>query len=98
VAEQYGIQVYAIVLVKAGSIPKTSSGKIQRYASRSGFLTQTLDVVSAWQAPITPESNDPVATSAAGCASQAADNHKKELLKALLLRRSKGASLHNCAA
>src|SRR5262249_3042080 len=49
VAEQHGVQVYAIVLVKAGSIPKTSSGKIQRYASRTGFLTQTLEVVSAWQ-------------------------------------------------
>jgi acyl-CoA synthetase (AMP-forming)/AMP-acid ligase II len=55
VAEQHGVQTYAILLVKAGSIPKTSSGKIQRYACRMGFLTQTLDVVGAWQATLKPE-------------------------------------------
>ena len=30
--------VDAIVLIKAGSIPKTSSGKIQRHACRDGYL------------------------------------------------------------
>jgi acyl-CoA synthetase (AMP-forming)/AMP-acid ligase II len=54
VAEQHGMQTYAILLVKAGSIPKTSSGKIQRYACRTGFLTQILDVVGAWQATLKP--------------------------------------------
>ncbi|MUL35995.1 fatty acyl-AMP ligase [Gloeocapsopsis dulcis] len=48
VAEQHGIQVYAAVIVKTGSIPKTSSGKIQRYACRSKFLTGNLDVVEDW--------------------------------------------------
>ena len=33
------------MLIKAGSIPKTSSGKIQRHACRDGFLDGTLDVV-----------------------------------------------------
>lgn len=42
------LQVYAVVLVKPGSIPKTSSGKIQRYACRSAFLAGTLDVVEDW--------------------------------------------------
>ena len=41
--------VDAIVLVKAGSIPKTSSGKIQRHACREGFLNGSLDVVEQWQ-------------------------------------------------
>lgn len=48
VAVEHGIQVYAAVLVKTGSIPKTSSGKIQRYACRSGFLNGSLSVVEDW--------------------------------------------------
>lgn len=48
VAEQHELQVYAIVLVKAGSILKTSSGKIQRQACRSSFLSGNLDVVEDW--------------------------------------------------
>ena len=49
VAEQHGLQVYAVLLLKTASIPKTSSGKIERYACRQGFLTGTLDVVGEWR-------------------------------------------------
>lgn len=45
VAVQHGLQVYAVVLVKTGSIPKTSSGKIQRYVCRNAFLNDSLNVV-----------------------------------------------------
>lgn len=48
VAQSHGIQVYAILLIKTGSIAKTSSGKIQRYACRKGFLQNTLNIVSDW--------------------------------------------------
>jgi acyl-CoA synthetase (AMP-forming)/AMP-acid ligase II/acyl carrier protein len=48
VMQQHEIQPYAILLLKTGSIPKTSSGKIQRYACRSGFLDNSLNVVSDW--------------------------------------------------
>jgi acyl-CoA synthetase (AMP-forming)/AMP-acid ligase II len=48
VAEQHGVQVYAVLLLRAGSIPKTSSGKLQRYACRTGFLTQSLEVIGNW--------------------------------------------------
>ena len=37
-----------IVLIRAGSIPKTSSGKIQRHACRNGYLQGTLEVVDTW--------------------------------------------------
>ena len=43
-----GLQVYATVLIKTGSIPKTSSGKIQRHACRAKFLNGSLNVVSDW--------------------------------------------------
>jgi acyl-CoA synthetase (AMP-forming)/AMP-acid ligase II len=49
VAEQHDLQVQAIVLLKPGSIPKTSSGKIQRRACRAGFLEGSLAVVGQWQ-------------------------------------------------
>ncbi len=45
VAEHHDIQVHSIALLKAGKLPKTSSGKIQRHACRAGFLAGTLDRV-----------------------------------------------------
>lgn len=50
VSEQHELQVYAVVLLKTASIPKTSSGKIQRHACRDGFLNGSLDVVGDWTA------------------------------------------------
>ncbi|MDR2641653.1 MAG: aminotransferase class I/II-fold pyridoxal phosphate-dependent enzyme [Planctomycetaceae bacterium] len=48
VALEHDINVEAIVLVKSGSIPKTSSGKIQRHACRNGFLNCSLSEVDRW--------------------------------------------------
>ena len=45
VAKNHGLKVYAILLLRVGSIPKTSSGKIQRYACRNGFVNGELIVV-----------------------------------------------------
>lgn len=45
VSREHELIVDAIVLVKAGSIPKTSSGKIQRHACRNAFLAGSLEVV-----------------------------------------------------
>jgi len=48
VSQQHELEIYAVLLLKTGSIPKTSSGKIQRYACRVGFLNRSLDVVGDW--------------------------------------------------
>ncbi|NJK50443.1 fatty acyl-AMP ligase [Candidatus Gracilibacteria bacterium] len=48
VTAEHNLQVYATVLVKTESIPKTSSGKIQRHACRNAFLAGTLNVVEDW--------------------------------------------------
>lgn len=48
IAAQHDLKVYATALVKTGSIPKTSSGKIQRHACRTQFLSGSLDVVEDW--------------------------------------------------
>jgi acyl-CoA synthetase (AMP-forming)/AMP-acid ligase II len=46
VAEEHGIQTYAVLLGPPGCIPKTSSGKIRRHSCRTSFLAGTLDVFS----------------------------------------------------
>jgi acyl-CoA synthetase (AMP-forming)/AMP-acid ligase II len=51
IAAEYVADVYAIVLLKTGSIPKTSSGKIQRHACRQQFLEGSLNVVAQWRLP-----------------------------------------------
>ncbi len=51
VSEQHEISVFAIALIKPASIPKTSSGKIQRQACREKFLADTLDIVGQWTQP-----------------------------------------------
>lgn len=44
VSKEQDLRVHEIILLKAGTIPKTSSGKIKRHACREGFLTNTLEV------------------------------------------------------
>lgn len=48
VTAEHALQIYAVVLVKPGSIPKTSSGKIKRHACRADFLSGSLNVVEDW--------------------------------------------------
>lgn len=38
----------AVILVRFGSIPKTSSGKIQRHACREDFLNDQLQIIEKW--------------------------------------------------
>ena len=77
VASEFELAPDAIVLIRAGSVPKTSSGKIQRHACRDGFLAGTLDVVSQWRAtdPQT-ESTAPTSAEAQESAPAAAPLHR----------------------
>lgn len=50
--EQHEIQVYAIALIKPGTLPKTSSGKIQRRACCQEFQQGTLSAIATWQSPL----------------------------------------------
>ncbi|MGD1920337.1 MAG: fatty acyl-AMP ligase [Pleurocapsa sp.] len=51
--EQHLIDVYAIILVKPGRIPKTSSGKVQRSTCKEQFLADCLAVHQQWYLPDT---------------------------------------------
>ncbi|MDO4586427.1 MAG: aminotransferase class I/II-fold pyridoxal phosphate-dependent enzyme [Planctomycetia bacterium] len=48
IAIEHEVSIDSIVLVRAGSIPKTSSGKIQRHACRNSYLDGSLNVVASW--------------------------------------------------
>lgn len=48
VAEEHELDVYSIVLIKTGSIPITSSGKIQRRQTKYEYLNSDLGVVAQW--------------------------------------------------
>jgi acyl-CoA synthetase (AMP-forming)/AMP-acid ligase II len=43
VAEEHDVRVHAVVLLRAGSIPKTPSGKVQRRVCEARFLDGSLD-------------------------------------------------------
>jgi amino acid adenylation domain-containing protein len=58
VADEHELQAHAIVLIKPGSIPKTSSGKIQRHLCRANFMERTFKVMTEWRAPATSESEE----------------------------------------
>jgi amino acid adenylation domain-containing protein len=49
IAEEHELQVHAVVLLKTGSIPKTSSGKIQRHVCRKKFLSKSFNPVAEWE-------------------------------------------------
>jgi acyl-coenzyme A synthetase/AMP-(fatty) acid ligase len=45
IATEHGIPVHAIVLIRPGALPKTTSGKIQRSLARRLWLKGKLDVL-----------------------------------------------------
>jgi acyl-CoA synthetase (AMP-forming)/AMP-acid ligase II/acyl carrier protein len=59
VTEEHEVEPLAVVLVRHGSIAKTSSGKIQRFACRRSFLENELLVVAEWRAPSPREGGEP---------------------------------------
>ncbi len=50
----FGITPHVIVLLAVGTVPKTSSGKIQRHACKRGYADSTLSALATW-------SHDPTA-------------------------------------
>jgi amino acid adenylation domain-containing protein len=61
VAEEHEAQVWEVVLLRSGTLPRTSSGKVQRHACRAGYLAGTLETVgrSALASPGEPAGEPP---------------------------------------
>jgi amino acid adenylation domain-containing protein/non-ribosomal peptide synthase protein (TIGR01720 family) len=60
VADEHEVPVEDVVLLRAGTIPKTSSGKIRRTACREGYLAGRLEAVGTFARAerVTPEAVD----------------------------------------
>lgn len=91
VAREHDIRPNLVVLVKAGSLPKTSSGKIQRSETRKMYKDGSLSVLEAstFDAPVqAPQSSDEglsiesLGDTAATARAQRVANYLKELIAA----------------
>jgi len=51
IAEQFELPLQAIVLLRRGDLPKTSSGKLQRHACRAAYLAGAWQPVASWRRP-----------------------------------------------
>jgi acyl-CoA synthetase (AMP-forming)/AMP-acid ligase II len=52
VAEEHDVRVHTVVLLRAGRIPKTTSGKVQRHACQASFLKGTLERLGEEREPV----------------------------------------------
>lgn len=59
VAENHELETRAVVLLKPMSLPKTSSGKVQRGACKAAFLAGSLETVGEWRGDRAPEALGP---------------------------------------
>ena len=48
IASEHDIEVWSIALIKAHSLPRTSSGKVKRHVCRQMFVSGTLEMVGSW--------------------------------------------------
>jgi len=57
VTAEHELTVYAVALIRPGTLPKTSSGKLQRHACRANFLNSNLDLIGEWRASISSQND-----------------------------------------
>jgi len=63
IGDDHGVQVNGVVLVAPGSVPKTTSGKLQRFACQQALRARTMAVLACWGDTVPA---DPVATLSVG--------------------------------
>ena len=59
IAQEYQLQVSAIVLLRPGRSLKTSSGKIQRRATRQAYCQDALETIHSWSRNMAPTNAQP---------------------------------------
>lgn len=57
IAAQHGLAVHAVVILRQGSLPKTTSGKVQRHLARAAFDEGTLKHIFEWRGVATSGSH-----------------------------------------
>jgi len=104
ISEEHDLAVDAIVLIKPGTIPKTSSNKIQRHACRQGYLDRTLAALAWWERAETepafsaegPIGEDYAAVGIENCALTAAARHTPGR-KAIAYPQAAGSAPTECS-
>ena len=66
IVDDHEVAPAAVVLLRTGTIPKTTSGKIQRRACRAGWLDGSLEMVHAWIEAAPASTSPETATAASG--------------------------------
>ena len=61
VVKYHEVQPHTIFLIPAGTIPKTSSGKIQRYKCRAQFVAGDFKPLAEWHSRVEEKKTQPVA-------------------------------------
>jgi len=64
VAERFDVPIWAVVLVRSGAIPRTSSGKVQRQACRKAYIGQSLPIIGSSVAASGPGSTEQLVAAA----------------------------------
>jgi acyl-coenzyme A synthetase/AMP-(fatty) acid ligase len=59
ITEDHGIMLDTISFLAIGTMPKTSSGKLRRYACRAAFVDQKLEELLRWSSAKTPVFTSP---------------------------------------
>ena len=86
VAEEHQIAIHALVLLRTGTLPRTSSGKIRRSACREAYLAGALEIL--WQ-DLVPAGAPTVANVGEPPPDGAAEPSAAELLAALRTRAAR---------
>ena len=87
ISEAHELPVYAVVLLKPGSLPKTSSGKVQRKQCRRTFLDGSLTAVAQWKREIQTTLTEPNQSFAVNLAELKSDQAKIEAVETWLTQR-----------
>ncbi len=57
-ADEHEVQLQALALIRPATLPKTSSGKVRRGATRQAFLGDALEVASLWRLETAAQDDD----------------------------------------
>ena len=85
VLDEHGLALHTIVLVRSGTIPKTSSGKIQRRACRTAFLAGELKALAEYRGAVENATRQcrPAAEDAASSSAHPAPHSSQSALAAV---------------
>ena len=87
VALEHRVQVWRLLLVRAGSVPKTSSGKVRRSACRAAYLAGSLEPLLDSRAATEAASPDSTEAEDLAPLRELPLGERRELLEGQLLRR-----------